>query len=74
MFSQQCRHTCVFEGRSGVVKGQARLCGTAEARHLNWLAEFEQVSDTDAEQDSNTDWHSARNKAQAAQQPAGLCV
>ena len=45
-----------------------RLCVTTETRHLDrlgQLGEFEQESNTGSEQESNTDSHSARSKAQA---------
>ena len=42
------------------------MCVTKDSNRLGQLAEFEQGSNTDSQQESNTDLHSARNRAQAA--------
>ena len=48
-------------------------CVTTKTQHLDrlgQLSEFEQGNNTNSEQESNTDSHSARNKAHVAQQSA----
>ena len=53
----------------------SHLCVTTETRHLDrlgQLGEFEQDSNTASEQESNTDSHSAGNKAHVARQSAAV--
>ena len=48
---------------------QGEVCVATKTRHLNWLGQLgEQDGNADSKQESNTDAHSARKKAQAAQQ------
>ena len=62
---------CVLQQRRGIATAGEGMCVATGTRHVDrpgQLNEFEQDGNTDSERRSNTDSHSARSEAHAAQQ------